>query len=361
MVQTIKSIQALRAIAALSVLLAHAAQIEDRFLTEPILPPQAFYGVSGVDLFFVISGFVMVHVTGATDRAGLRQIGAFLYARITRIYPPYWLFSILAVGAYALQPAEAYRSLGDVSLIASFLLWPTQQLPVLSVGWTLIHEMYFYLVFALALAAPRQWLPGLMLAWLALVSLGTGLGAHDAGPMMALISHPMTAEFILGALIGLFIQPLSRRTPAFLAWALIALGLAGFAAGCAHFGLRPAPAGGLVALPDLGWGRVLFWGLPGALILYGAVCLELSGRLTIPRGLMALGDWSYALYLCHLLVVTALGVLWARFAPDLGWFDNLALVGAMFGASIAVAALAFHGFERPLLKATKKLGRRWLR
>lgn len=360
MIRIIKSIQGLRAIAALAVLLAHATQIEDRFLSDPLLPAQGFYGVSGVDLFFVISGFVMVHVTRTVDGAGIGQLGAFLYARVTRIYPPYWLFTLFAIAAYALEPAEANRSLGDVNLIGSFLLWPTEQLPVLSVGWTLIHEMYFYLVFALVLAAPRRWLPALLLGWFALIGLGTGLGAQNAGPVIALITHPMTAEFILGALIGFFIQPLSQRTPAWLAWSVLALGVVGFLAGSAHYGLQPPAEGALVVLPDLGWGRVIYWGLPSALVLYGAVCLELSGRLNTPRWLMTLGDWSYALYLCHLLVVTGLGVAWARFAPDLGRFDNLVLIAAMFAASILVAALAYYGVERPVLKLTKKLGRRRL-
>lgn len=358
MIRIIKSIQGLRAIAALAVLLAHATQIEDRFLTDPLLPAQGFYGVSGVDLFFVISGFVMVHVTGGVDGAGHKRLGAFLYARATRIYPPYWLFTLFAIAAYALQPTEANRSLDDVNLIGSILLWPTAQLPVLSVGWTLIHEMYFYLVFTLVLAAPRRWLPALMLVWFALISLGTGLGASNAGPVIALITHPMTAEFILGALIGFFIQPLSQRTPAMLAWSALVLGLVGFIVGSAHYGLQLPADDALVVLPDLGWGRVIFWGLPSALILYGAVCLELSGRLTVPGWMMTLGDWSYALYLCHLLVVTSLGVLWARIAPDLGWFDNLVLIAAMFAASLLVAALAYYGVERPVLKLTKKLGRR---
>lgn len=86
-------VQALRGFAACLVLLSHLGQIEAGTVTNPILPASTVWGNMGVDLFFVISGFIMVYITRDGYEGGLKRVPEFLFARITRIYPLYWIIS----------------------------------------------------------------------------------------------------------------------------------------------------------------------------------------------------------------------------------------------------------------------------
>jgi exopolysaccharide production protein ExoZ len=205
--QKLNSIQVLRAIAALAVLFCHVFAIEEgQSGRTSKLTDFWVAGVHGVDLFFVISGFVIVWVGGRV-RPGPLGAADFLYARATRIYPLWWLFAglmmlflILTLGL-PWDPVRLDRQGldGPTHLVKSILLWPQGDHPELGVGWTLVHEMYFYIGFSvLILALPvRYRLPGL-LAWASAVLLGalSGLSANHAGTVVELLFFPMTLQFI---------------------------------------------------------------------------------------------------------------------------------------------------------------------
>ena len=72
----------------------------------------------GVDLFFVISGFVMVYITWGAPRGQGSIIGRFVYARATRVYPAYWLYTVLALAAYMIIPGSLNRDLADLETLA---------------------------------------------------------------------------------------------------------------------------------------------------------------------------------------------------------------------------------------------------
>jgi peptidoglycan/LPS O-acetylase OafA/YrhL len=145
------SIQVVRAIAALSVVLFHshfavAAFEKDHLVTIPFVYQ---WGYLGVDLFFVVSGFIIAHITSRQD---FRPI-PFLVRRFFRIYPLYWVFSGLAVWLYL---ASGYNlGGGDFSLfgfIKAFAIFPLEPHPPYAVGWTLEHEIIFYLIAAIVVA-----------------------------------------------------------------------------------------------------------------------------------------------------------------------------------------------------------------
>jgi peptidoglycan/LPS O-acetylase OafA/YrhL len=343
----LQSLQILRAIAALMVLVSHLGQSEMRFLADPIMPAWLVAGVSGVDLFFVISGFVMVYVTRPLPPANATAIGGFLFARVTRIYPIYWVFTAVMVAAYALIPGLS-RNVEDFDILANLLLLPSQSLPVLAVAWTLIHEMYFYLVFAVLLLAPARWLPGLLLIWLVAVAVAHSAGLSSSSPAIAILVHPLTAEFILGCAIGLLVVSGRRK----FALPALALGVAWWVGATATLALTDA-----LAQVPMGWVRVLAWGAPAGLIVYGALGLELDHGVKGPKILERIGDWSYALYLCHLPLVAFLARLWASHAPELGWFDNvlMMIIGAL--ASLMVAAAAFYMIEKPTIRWARQAGK----
>jgi len=226
------SLQVLRAIAAIMVAVGHLYGIDQRFFGEPVLSASAQFGFAGVDLFFVLSGFVMVHLTrfGAGSAS---IVPAFLFARIARIYPMWWI----ALGAisivWMIRPGWVFASIsGAPNFLADFALWPHQRPPLLAVGWTLIHEMYFYCAFALLLLLPARRLVSGLIGWMVMVTIGNfwltfDSTAIEASPMVTLITHPLTLDFGFGAAVGLFAARGLRPMPQVLigfgvAWALVA-------------------------------------------------------------------------------------------------------------------------------------------
>jgi len=157
----------------------------------------------GVDLFFVISGFVMVTVTRGKFQQS-RQAVTFLYHRISRIYPLYWFYSLLVLVVFLLQPSFFNSSqFGQVNILASLLILPQKHLPLLMVGWTLVHEMYFYLIFFLLLFFPEKHLVKYIGLWTAIIVFLQLYITPVSLPALRLISHPLTIEFIGGCLLAI--------------------------------------------------------------------------------------------------------------------------------------------------------------
>ncbi|WP_156807773.1 acyltransferase family protein [Henriciella marina] len=367
------TIQALRAIAALLVMVYHTRAIEMEAILrngldeDPFLSAFVMNGFSGVDFFFVISGFIMVYVTGKVQPR-LATAGAFLFARAARIYPLWWLFAAVMTGyffiAYGL-PYDADRLAGGselmrdhpwLHLLYSYALLPQQAVPVHGVGWTLIHEMHFYLGFALLILLPRRFLPLGLLAWAGIIVLGTvaGVAKPVAVDYVSLVVHPLSLEFLGGCAAALLI--ISGRR--FLALPVLVIGLIAFVAAL-YF--QPYPTDF-----TLGWGRVLFFGIPSILIVYGAAAMEAEDRLSVPNWLVTLGDWSYALYLGHAIVLSVLRRIFSELAIRLEGspIQEVFLLGApgiddnvlfyVLGAvgSIALAGLVFRFFEKPAMQIT---------
>lgn len=363
----LNSIQALRGIAALAVFFCHIMATEEAHSERGAkLTDLWINGAHGVDLFFVISGFIMVWVAADLQK-GAVQAGDFLFSRATRIYPLWWLSAVAMVFFFATMkgiPWDAPRIDaagldGPVHLFQSFLLWPQPEHPVLGVGWTLVHEMYFYIAFALLilLLPARMRLYGI-LAWSVAVTIGAlaGLSANFSGDPVELIFYPMTLEFTAGALVGYAIKAGWRRHA--LAAALI--GGLGILIPFLNLDVQPTQA----LMTALGfedfsnmnpvWRRTLFYGIPVALLIYGLVSLELERGLRVPKFMVHLGDWSYSLYLCHTLAIGAIGrVTYTLFEPSL--LATSAYLILVTTGTILISALTYHWFERPSIR----FFRRW--
>ena len=373
------TIQALRAVAALLVLVYHTRAIEmdaiaRKGLNEaPMLSTFVQNGFSGVDFFFVISGFIMIYVTGKVQPR-LATAGAFLFARAARIYPLWWLFAAIMTayfflayggvpfGAETLEDgSRMMRENSALHLIYSYALLPQLTVPIHGVGWTLVHEMHFYIGFALLILLPRRFLPLGLAGWAAIILLGTltGLQQPTATDYISLLLHPLSLEFLGGCGAALLICSGRRFKP----MTVLVVGLIAFVAALY---LQPYPTDF-----TLGWGRVLFFGIPSILIVYGAAALEAEDRVRVPRSFVVLGDWSYALYLGHTLVLSGLRRIFDALAARLqgpfledvftigapGILDNLLfyIVGAI--GSIVFAGLVFRLFEKPAMTLTGRLRR----
>lgn len=434
------SIQILRALAAFAVLIFHIRASESQMIAAasgsemPLVGGLFTNGYLGVDLFFVISGFIIVFVAGGSP-ASPRAASEFLFARLTRVYPIWWIFAaLLAVYMLATYGLHGLSETGVPAvgrgippieyLVKSFLLMPQPEHPILGVGWTLVHEVHFYMVFALILLAPQRLRPWLLAVWAGLVIAGSlmGLSAPIAGTFLQLATYPMTFEFILGAGVAYLVASGRRWRPALLT-SVAVFWLMG-----ATF-LHPEPT-----THTLLWGRVLWFGLPCALLVYGFASLDLGNRLgaLIPpiagalvaviafqsyglpypaseearieagmtalavgitvclllgalgvllrrqasglppvmnlpvrmakSGAVALGDWSYSLYLTHIFVLESLQRIFARLAdlpgetgalfdvPGDGHLGNLVFLVVCIVLSTIVAWLSYRFLERPMLQ-----------
>lgn len=336
------NIQALRAIAALMVVVVHAYAVESTYLPgRPWTTPFHILGTYGVDLFFVISGVVMVASTAswfATKGAPRR----FLARRATRIYPPYWVVTALVLVAYWIVPSATgeHRS-APPEILASFLALPQRGEPLLVVGWTLTYELVFYVVFALALHFERRRLPLVTGLWLVGVVLIHALGPAS-NPWVRVLGSPFALEFVFGMLIGGAVLRDVLVAPR----ALFVLALAAIVAVCV------ATAYSGREFLEVTWWRPFAVGVPMALLIYASLGLEREGILA-PGWLRAQGDASYALYLWHVPVIGALGLALNR-AHVHGAPARIAIVFGGYLLAIVVSLIAYRCLERPLLRLARR-------
>lgn len=272
----LRSIQVLRAAAACAVVVLHSFG-EARGATQT---SAVQLGAAGVDLFFVISGFIIATI------GRRREPLAFLRDRAWRIYP-LWL---LAMAPWFLSYARDWPT-----ILSSLTLWPVYDaftFPALYLGWSLAFEMVFYAAFALALWT-RPAVP--LVIFGACFALSFTMG----GAFFGFLGGPMVLEF----LIGVWIARLPRN--ATLAFPLIVLGLIAFA--LSPIGLSHRDT---AIVPELAIYRVALWGLPSAALVYGFLCLEGrfgSRAFDLP---VFLGDASYSIYLFHLTALRLLQAHW---------------------------------------------------
>lgn len=342
----ILNIQALRAVAVMLVVFSHLVPIEGKYgNNESFLSDYFSYGVSGVDLFFVISGFVMILVSRKQQGLSPFYPLHFLYNRITRIYPLYWCYSILVLAVFLYRPEMVNSSQGNQVLIfESFLLWPQKFTPLLAVAWTLTHEMYFYIVFTVMLWGARSHIRWYLFLWLIVVIVGNVVTGSRSSPLLRIIFHPLTLEFIAGCFVAHIISKGHTgygRVSLFVGGILLLFGTAG----CYAYFRN--------SIPD-GWYRVLFFGTPCSLMVYGAVASDLRSTLRFPRWLNAIGDASYSIYLSHVLVLSFIGRVWYRFGQK-GLFDNFLMITLMILFVVVYGHLSFRYIEKPMIRSFRHL------
>lgn len=338
-------IQVLRAFAALMIAVHHV-QADAGFLAAragtPFSPSHLLPWTAGVDLFFVISGFIMVHSSaGLFDRPDGARL--FIARRVARIVPLYWTVTTLFLLVMLAAPAllnSATPSFGGVT--GSYLFWPVPNAagelqPVYSLGWTLNYEMLFYVLFGAALLLPAR----LVVPAVAIALAGLVAAEALAGPLplpFRFWGQPIVLEFAGGMAVGL-LRRNGLRLDGRLRWLMVAAGLAllGFAAGDGW--------------AQTSWGALALRGPAALLLVTAAACGRgYSAPSALVRSLALLGDGSYALYLVHPFAMRALRELFQRLAPDaIGLFIVLALVAAVL-AALAV----YRWFERPMTRALRR-------
>ncbi|NWD69928.1 acyltransferase [Pseudomonas gingeri] len=347
------SLQGLRGLAVLGVVLFHMAAVEHKYSGgDTLLPGWVDFFQLGVDLFFVISGFVMVIVTRGRFQ-DLAQAQRFLFNRVSRIYPNYWLYFFITLVVYLVQPTLVNSSHGGSNLWLSFLLLPNDRVLLVMVAWSLVFELWFYLVFSFLLGFRERWLALLMLAWAALLVTFNLLDSwRDYSSVLKIVLHPYALEFIIGSGVALFFYSRhSAKVPTALLWLmLVAAVVPGFAL-INHFELFSTEG-----LP-----RMLLVGLVFGALTLSLALLERRRLIQCPRFLVFTGDMSYTIYLSHLLVLGVIGRAWQIIGNWPTHFeDNLVFLALMMIAVWGYGWVGYSFFEKPVLdRATSYCNRRF--
>ncbi|MEH3122981.1 MAG: acyltransferase [Sphingomonas phyllosphaerae] len=328
------NVQILRGVAAVMVLVAHAL---DQFTNHPIAgmtPLRNLPGIvwgNGVDIFFIVSGFIMLYLAnGHFAEAGYPA--EFMKRRIIRVVPPYWVITSLMVMAALFASGAVNHGIPSWGyVVASYLFFPMARAdgvihPIMSLGWTLNYEFFFYALFTAALFFPqRKALIGLSAVFIALVLV------HPFMPHGALSfwTNPIILNFLVGlGLAQLFIRNVEIPTPVAILFVVL----------CVVFFVTDPFA------PLFGARSVI---VPATLLAAAGI---LGKSVNWPRVALAIGDASYSIYLTHPFTLNILTMVWRKAGLPLS--SVLYFLCLMLG-SLAVGYVAFLWMEKPLINGLR--------
>lgn len=322
------SIQALRGISAIFIVLEHV-----RFLN---------CGAFGVDIFFCISGFMIMLSTQ-------RDASHFFGKRLIRILPFYYLMTLVTFLALILMPELFVQTKANPVFLAKSLLFIPFDIgggtlqPLMRVGWTVNCEIFFYLIFWLAMKLNHRY-RGLICCCILLLLIGLAqVLSVDFAPL-TFYGDPVMADFLLGILCyyiakGIFKLHSTNKLPGFLSVFCLLLTVV-----CFIYLIATKPG-----IDILGFRRPLLWGIPAAIIVLSTFTVGLF--LKMPHSLVKLGDISFSLYLVHYYPV----VLLDRMIFD---FDSCTPF-SMLGVALALIISVILALESGTLIEKKLTG--WLR
>ncbi|MFK3796982.1 acyltransferase family protein [Pseudomonas sp. NPDC088444] len=352
--ERIYSLQGLRGVAVLGVVLFHMTAVEHKYSGGDILlPPLLDFFQLGVDLFFIISGFVMVIVSRGRFRK-IAESKRFLFNRVSRIYPTYWLYYGLTLAVVLVQPNMVNSTHGSSNLLMSFLLLPNDKVLLVMVAWSLVFELWFYLVFTGLMLFRERWLPAFLALWaVLLVAFNSVENWQDYNAALRIILHPYSLEFIIGVALALLFY---SRHCARISTPMIFVALA----------VALIPGVGLIGyyrlFDDQGLVRMFSVGAVFGVLVLGLALLERRHYLHMPPFLVAVGDMSYTVYLSHLLVLGVIGRFWQVFGSwSSSLLDNVLFALLMMMAVLCYGWVGYRCFEKPILDRSNDFSRRRFR
>jgi exopolysaccharide production protein ExoZ len=346
----IRSVQALRGIAALAVMLFHFRS-KINYPSYPIGDWLFIHGAVGVDLFFVISGFIMVYTSHDTSKHGVYEVASFYVKRFSRVYPV--LFVVLWVAFLSYGALSIFHEADKAqNFLRGFLVMPvyTDSAPaymndsgIVGVRWTLNYEMFFYLIFGLCLLlGKKRWIAlyigmsffliGLPVIAGKALTMNENVGYDFGYSYLNLITNPLIWEFMLGTTVAL-VYPFIRKYKGYTTRALLVASTV-YCVWVLMGGYRAAHG-------------VLNAGLPFALLLLFILIEEETVDRYTPEILVKLGGISFSLYMVH----TSVGTRLTKFIEDLagpGYGEGFAIFFAESMLSIYVAYILYLLVEKGL-------------
>lgn len=315
----IHSIQYLRFLGAFAVLLFHLFALNERYYSGINLPDFFSIGNFGVDIFFIISGYVMALIT-YNAIPGLKTVRQFLIKRAYRIYPIYWFYTFIVFVIYFYYPNMVNSSyVNSPSVLRSLLLLPDNTTPWLNVGWTLVYEVYFYFIVSILLffkIQVRNYFLASYFVFIIFYNYNFYLNSNPINPFEQYYLSPLICEFIMG--YWLFFQKfkIPKIFGIFLSFfsILIVIYLA------INFDINS------------NFKRLLIYGLPSLLLVY-SINLIFTG-LKKSRFISILGDISYSTYLSHILVLNSIGVIFNFLEFDSLYGSIICIIISVFAVYI---------------------------
>jgi peptidoglycan/LPS O-acetylase OafA/YrhL len=339
--QNYQSIQVMRGIAAVMVVWLHLGLLENSWASQMphILSPFVRLGHAGVDVFFIISGFVLASAHWADFGRG--KVVSFLLKRLIRVYP---YFLVTSIPFLLKTYSEKHYFSGKT--LSGLLLAPTGAGLINPVAWSLAFEIVFYAAFACLLPFRRSILVPGLIVWTLLIAVFNNcfltINFHDCRYLETLL-NPLSLEFMAGILLAALI----KRKIAIPAVSTIIVATIWLVVGCVM--RHPGATNDFIF--D-GW-RCMWFGIPCFFLLYGLLHLELtSNQMRFPKFLLVLGNASYSIYLLHILLL-----MWT-----VNWFISqntpINCLAASLGCALLFPALCipfYYLVEKPLLNFCKNL------
>jgi exopolysaccharide production protein ExoZ len=326
----IGNLQVLRGVAAIGVVFYHTAYL---------LAGGQHTDLRGVEMFFVISGFIMCYISQNDGTS-------FLLKRIVRIVPLYWLCTAFLLALSYRMVLRPWTWPVDFvpHVVESLFFLPSDRFPILGVGWTLNYEMYFYLLFAIALAIHRKAAPliaaALVIGILSLAPLGCG---HF---LCTYYAQPYIKFFVFGIALYYFWSALAPKLPR-IATAVIGTGLIALLYATeldpSLFGIlsAPLPASAGIVMP--------------VAVVAAALAMSASGTDLTSRPILLVGDASYAIYLTHTIAMIFVPRLVERGMPAPS--ANAAAMLAVVAACVAIGIAVHLAIEKPIGRRLRRLVR----
>lgn len=324
----INSIQALRFFAAFFVVLHHC------YRSFPVEYFGDFGNVIkinfafGVDIFFVISGYVIYSSYMSKPKSATK----FITDRIIRIAPMYWLYTVLFLVVTFNFTTPFTSNVYEINnFLSSLFFIPSTNpaggfFPTLTVGWTLNFEMAFYVIFLVSILVKSKNIAAFLLISIVVLNSLSSIGIANY-----FYSDAVIYEFSLGVIIGY----LHRNSDILISRTIIVpsiLILAMFTMMCSADENQ----------------RLIAWGIPSAIIV--ACCISINHKIRVPKFILLLGDSSYSLYLVHKVILSA--IIYPAIGGYLS-FSNAFLLSIVL--SVGLSVLSYKFLERPITKAIKSI------
>lgn len=328
------TIQFLRGIAAVMVVMTHVAHKGNQYGTSSL--NWFNIGGSGVDLFFIISGFIMCYTTHNKKITPAN----FIKNRISRIIPLYWALSFLALLVFIIAPNLVNSSGGETGIIESFFLIPSGVKFLIQNGWTLSFEFYFYIIFsAFIFLTNKPTIRYIGISSIILTLAMTGVICAPTNSFATFLTNQLLLEFSLG-IIGFYCIKNFKFNGAY-SILLITTGLLLLIYKNFH------------GSHDFIFERVITIGLPMFFVFVGLVSLEsffAEKKGVVKSAFEYIGDISYSTYLVHPFALSALALLLKK----MNLVNEFIFPVILISGAIISGSLVYHWFEMPVAKLIKE-------
>ncbi len=301
------------------------------------------FGDAGVQFFFVLSGFIIYYIH-RVDVGRPSRVSTFFKKRVIRIYPVYILVTLLLTPFWAFIPEfGAWYHKEFSAFVYSILLMPQSHVPNLGVGWTLTHEMLFYLLFSLIIIS-RKWGGFILVNWFASIIAINLIVRKDLGFPLSYFFSVNNLLFGLGILASIMV--LRRRSGTDRGWLLVITGVLAFmVTGVGHNILNDQ---GLINSANSQL-FILFFGLASFLVVLQSGSQSVERVLSKRKWLNVIGAASFSIYLIHQPVISLFRKLLELVGLHGYLGESLVFIAAMI-ISVSAGVVMYYLVERPMLR-----------